>query len=125
MTLYIISQVLVALGMIADLSSRLMKKKAYLLIISVVASLLYAASYICLNKYVAVLASVVYVVRNFLYLFLDKKGASLKYYYISASILIALFVVSVVLLWSGPLDLFPLMCMILVTVGLIAKTHLL
>lgn len=124
MALYIISQVLMGLGMTIDLSSRIMKSKKFILVYMTLASVFYVSSYLCQNSPLPAVANACNLVRGISYLYLDKKAMPFKYYLIPMAIIFCGFGVAIGFLWRDNMDIIMIISILLCTICLAFKNLL-
>ena len=121
MALYIASQLLFAVGMIIDIGSRIMKNKKYMLLLMAIASIFYVASYICLKSPLSAISNGLNLIRSFVYLFLEKKNKSFKYFILPIFLILASFTTAQVFYWNSLLDMFIIAAMFSSTIFLAFK----
>ena len=119
--LYII---LVAVAFIVENVGQMMKSKKYIIAFITVASLLYAASYVCLQKPIPMIANLFNLYRGIEFIDLEKHNKPYTSYILPSIIIIGGVALSVGLLWSSPFDLFVLAATIIVTLTQIPKSEL-
>ena len=119
--MYIISQILVTLGMIVDLTGKIFKNKKSILFFIAIASILYTLSYVFLFSPLPAIANGIASVRTFLYLYFDKKNKSKKWYLTAMIILNTIFITFAIIFWKNPLDLVLITSIFILSVGLAFK----
>ena len=122
--MYIASQVLVFTGIAVELIGRLMKSKRLVLVFLFIACLFYVSSYICLKSPLPAIINGINVLRSFTYAYLNEKNKPFKSYVFPIVLTVVLAVPFVVIFWTGPLDLFMLASVIVLSVGLAIKNML-
>ncbi len=111
--LYIISQVLVAIGIVFDFIGRTTKTKKSIISFMVIASIFYVLSYFFLLRPLPAIFNALCIVRGVVFLYLDEKQKSLTPYIITSIILLTLTCVSVAVYWNNVLDVFMIVSMLL------------
>ena len=106
MTLYIISQVLYALGISIEAVSKAMKRQRLIILLMTIASIFYVGSYLCLQSPMGAVANGLTLVRGIIYIFLAKRNKPYKDYLIPIFCILTALSVAVWYFWTGPLDLF-------------------
>lgn len=124
MTLYIISQVLMGIGLLIDLSGKIMKSKKFILIYITLANCFYVASYLCQLSPLPAVTNTCNFFRNISYLYLDKKKKPFKYYLIPMAIIFTSFGLALGFLWRNPMDLMMLASILICTICLAFKNLL-
>lgn len=124
MALYIISQILMGVGLIIDLSSRIMKNKKYILIYMTLASLFYISSYLCLLNPIPAISNACNLFRGISYLYLDKKNKPFKFYLIPMAIIFSSFAIAIGFLWRNEMDIIMIVSIVVCTTCLAFKNLL-
>ena len=106
MELYIISQVLYALGIAIEAVSKAMKKRRLIILLMTIGSVFYVGSYLCLQSPMGAVANGITLVRGIVYILLARKNKPYKDYLIPIFCILIALSVTVWYFWTGPLDLF-------------------
>lgn len=119
--MYILSQISVAIGMIIDLSGKLMKSKRLLLLFMAIASIFYCISYVLLSSYLPAIMQILLLARALWYMVLDEREFPIKNYFIPFSLINSLFVVALIFFWENIMTLVLVFAMFILTFCLIFK----
>ena len=106
MALYIISQVLYALGIGIEAVSKAMKRQRLIILLMTIASVFFVGSYLCLQSPMGAVANGLTLIRGIVYLLLARKNKPYKDYLIPIFCILMALAVAVWYFWTGPLDLF-------------------
>ncbi len=122
--MYIISQIIVAIGMIIDLAGKLMKTKRLLLLFMVLAPAFYSLSYFILENYLPAITQILLLIRAVWYLRLHEQKKSPKHYILPLILINSLFAVVLAFFWQGPINIVLIFVMLVSTVCLIFENML-
>ena len=122
--MYILSQVLVGIGMIIDLVGKIINKKKYFLLFLLLACSFYTASYVCLLQPLPVILNLIGVIRSIWFAALEKRGKEEKDYITPVMIFIIITFVSYAIFFTNWLDIVLPISMIVASVALVFRKML-
>ncbi len=104
--LYILSQVLTAIGLIIDVIGRTRKTKHSIMLFNIFATIFYVSCYVLLFSPVPAIFNFLCIIRQAIFIYFDKKNMSTKWYVLTGVVVIVLISITIGVFWSSPLDLF-------------------
>ncbi len=122
--MYILSQVLVGIGMIIDLVGKIINKKKYFLLFLLLACSFYTASYVCLLQPLPVILNLIGVIRSIWFAVLEKKEKEGKDYITPVMIFVIITFVSYAIFFTNWLDIVLPISMIVASVALVFRKML-
>ncbi len=114
--LYILSQLSTAIGFIIDIIGKSRKTKLAIMMFSIYSTTFYVLCYIFLLSPVPAIFNFLCILRQIIYIYLDKKNMSTKWYVLTGVLMIILNCIFVGVFWSSPLDLFMIASTILLLI---------
>ncbi len=114
--LYILSQVSTAIALIIDFVGMSRKTKFSILLFNIFATIFYVLCYVLLFSPVPAIFNFLCIVRQAVFIYLDKKNMPTKWYSLTSVMLIVLISITVGVFWSSPLDLFMIISTILLLI---------
>ena len=123
--MFIVSQILVIIGMIIDLIGKAQKNKKLILLFLVVANVFYVLSYVFMQNPLASITNGISLVRYVWYFEYTKKQKKFKSYILPIILLNGIYIVLFVFFAREPLDILLLITMLIASVGFaLAKVNL-
>lgn len=117
--MFILAQILGSIGIITLFISIQYNGKKQILEFQVASNIFYGLQYLCLNAISAMLMSIVSLVRYVIFFVFENKNKKVPIYVLV--VILALIIVTSVFLNYGVMELFPVLCTLLYTIGIWQK----